>query len=177
MPYVSFYERFPEIAENETRTMNIIGKTNLPKGSYILTESFCDEEGCDCQRVFLNVFSSRTKRIEAVIAYGWEDAKFYADWFGNDDPSLIEELMGPALNTGSFQSKLAPAILDNVKDVLKNEQYVERIKKHYRMFKETVDKEHKIKRSIKPHRRSKIGRNDPCTCGSGKKYKKCCLEY
>ena len=22
----------------------------------------------------------------------------------------------------------------------------------------------------------KIGRNDPCPCGSGKKYKKCCLE-
>lgn len=22
---------------------------------------------------------------------------------------------------------------------------------------------------------TKIGRNDPCTCGSGKKYKKCCL--
>lgn len=21
---------------------------------------------------------------------------------------------------------------------------------------------------------SKVGRNDPCTCGSGKKYKKCC---
>jgi preprotein translocase subunit SecA len=26
-----------------------------------------------------------------------------------------------------------------------------------------------IKREVK-----KIGRNDPCTCGSGKKYKKCC---
>ena len=23
--------------------------------------------------------------------------------------------------------------------------------------------------------RRKIGRNDPCPCGSGKKYKKCCL--
>ncbi|MGB1398058.1 MAG: SEC-C metal-binding domain-containing protein, partial [Planctomycetota bacterium] len=22
---------------------------------------------------------------------------------------------------------------------------------------------------------AKIGRNDPCPCGSGKKYKKCCL--
>ncbi|HKK64153.1 MAG TPA: SEC-C metal-binding domain-containing protein [Bacteroidales bacterium] len=22
----------------------------------------------------------------------------------------------------------------------------------------------------------KIGRNDPCSCGSGKKYKKCCME-
>ena len=26
-----------------------------------------------------------------------------------------------------------------------------------------------------PQRTSKIGRNDPCLCGSGKKYKKCCL--
>jgi hypothetical protein len=25
-------------------------------------------------------------------------------------------------------------------------------------------------------RRQKIGRNDPCPCGSGKKYKKCCLQ-
>ena len=29
---------------------------------------------------------------------------------------------------------------------------------------------------INPHRKiqPKIGRNDPCPCGSGKKYKKCC---
>ncbi len=26
-------------------------------------------------------------------------------------------------------------------------------------------------------RKKKIGRNDPCPCGSGKKYKKCCLKY
>lgn len=25
-----------------------------------------------------------------------------------------------------------------------------------------------------PVRKQKIGRNDPCPCGSGKKYKKCC---
>jgi len=24
-------------------------------------------------------------------------------------------------------------------------------------------------------RKHKVGRNDPCPCGSGKKYKKCCL--
>jgi hypothetical protein len=24
---------------------------------------------------------------------------------------------------------------------------------------------------------AKIGRNDPCPCGSGKKYKKCCLQH
>ncbi len=27
-----------------------------------------------------------------------------------------------------------------------------------------------------PHRVVKIGRNDPCPCGSGKKYKKCCID-
>jgi len=32
-------------------------------------------------------------------------------------------------------------------------------------------KEEENKSTVKEH---KIGRNDPCTCGSGKKYKKCC---
>ncbi len=27
---------------------------------------------------------------------------------------------------------------------------------------------------VRPRRVEKVGRNDPCTCGSGKKYKKCC---
>jgi uncharacterized protein len=29
-------------------------------------------------------------------------------------------------------------------------------------------------RPAPPVRRNKIGRNDPCPCGSGKKYKRCC---
>jgi uncharacterized protein YecA (UPF0149 family) len=28
----------------------------------------------------------------------------------------------------------------------------------------------------KPLPKQKAGRNDPCPCGSGKKYKKCCLD-
>jgi len=27
---------------------------------------------------------------------------------------------------------------------------------------------------VRPRKVEKIGRNDPCSCGSGKKYKKCC---
>lgn len=45
---------------------------------------------------------------------------------------------------------------------------------------EILTKEHR-KEVIKAHKKSKtivkepkIGRNDPCPCGSGKKYKKCC---
>jgi hypothetical protein len=29
---------------------------------------------------------------------------------------------------------------------------------------------------MRSHPREKTGRNDPCPCGSGKKYKHCCLE-
>ncbi|MEQ1784803.1 MAG: SEC-C metal-binding domain-containing protein, partial [Hyphomonadaceae bacterium] len=30
--------------------------------------------------------------------------------------------------------------------------------------------------ALQAERPTKIGRNDPCPCGSGKKYKKCCLQ-
>lgn len=29
--------------------------------------------------------------------------------------------------------------------------------------------------TLEVHYMPKIGRNDPCPCGSGKKYKKCCM--
>ena len=33
-----------------------------------------------------------------------------------------------------------------------------------------------IKRQHNQPRATKIGRNEPCPCGSGEKYKKCCLK-
>lgn len=36
------------------------------------------------------------------------------------------------------------------------------------------DKEIHSRAEIKPVKKVKIGRNDQCPCGSGKKYKKCC---
>jgi preprotein translocase subunit SecA len=38
---------------------------------------------------------------------------------------------------------------------------------------ELIEKPKPKKEEIKPA--IKVGRNDPCPCGSGKKYKKCCL--
>lgn len=34
--------------------------------------------------------------------------------------------------------------------------------------------EYYVPQKVRKHK--KIGRNDPCPCGSGKKYKKCCLD-
>ena len=41
---------------------------------------------------------------------------------------------------------------------------------------EATELRKEAKRSVAAHRvtRQKIGRNEPCPCGSGKKFKKCC---
>ncbi|MDW7740673.1 MAG: SEC-C metal-binding domain-containing protein [Bacillota bacterium] len=53
-------------------------------------------------------------------------------------------------------------------EVIKDKDYVDRLARHYFLFKGSVN-EAKGGMGGK-----KIGRNEPCPCGSGKKYKKCC---
>lgn len=173
MPYEPFYERFPEVAEKETRTITILDDSELPAGEYQLIEAYCNEPDCDCRRVFFNVYSWQRREVVAVIAYGWESREYYAKWFGEDVPWIMRDLQGPVLNSASRQSELAPALLRMVELALQDRQYVARLKRHYRMFKATVDgagPEPVGKESTS----GKVGRNDPCPCGSGKKYKQCC---
>jgi len=66
--------------------------------------------------------------------------------------------------------------------------YHERLERHYEMWKRVVDDpghpdHHKVRTAahddpdFEPARRAgpRVGRNDPCPCGSGRKYKRCCL--
>ena len=141
MPFVRFHSRFPEIAELETRTVRTLrDSAALPAAEYAFVESFCDERGCDCRRVFFTVFSSRSHAMEAVIAYGWESREFYRKWLHYGSSSDIASLRGPILSELSPQSKNAPAILDLFRTMLMPDKaYVERVKGHYRLFRSTVD--------------------------------------
>lgn len=185
MMYVPFYEKFPELSEEETRSITCFDHPGLPNDTYFLIEAYCSDAGCDCRRVFFNVVSMTNKKVLAVIAFGWETNKYYEKWMGDDIPEIIESLKGPILNIASPQSEFAPIILELVNNVvLKDTNYIERLKKHYKLFKDKIDK--KEKRGIKVSRIDKdiniglpfveVGRNSPCPCGSGKKYKKCCLK-
>ncbi len=184
MPFTLFHERFPKIAEKETRTITIFNFSELPNDSYGLVEAYCDELDCDCRRVFLNVISANHKKLLATIAFGWESKEYYARWMGNNDPRAIKDLKGPVLNSASSQSKLAPALLNQIKVVLEDKNYIKRLKRHYNLFKDEIKKEEKkMQKQVGITNssytvlsaRPKVGRNDPCPCGSGKKYKKCCL--
>ena len=176
MAYTFFGAKFPDIAEGETRIVTVPYDGIVPGGEYGLIEFYCDEVGCDCRRVFLNVYSKEQDRFVAMVAYGWESEKFYAKWLGNNDPETIKELIGPILNLGSPQSEFSADWLEFIaKVVLKNKQYVERLKRHYLMFRQKIGEEEGVEKTNRSIVASpKVGRNELCPCGSGKKYKKCC---
>lgn len=75
MIYVPFHEYFHQIAEKETRSFIVFEGSELPARRYGLLEMYCGKSGSDCRRVFFSVVSSLTNRIEAVIAYGWENVQ------------------------------------------------------------------------------------------------------
>ena len=136
MHYAPFHEYCPKDAESETRSIAVVNDPDLPAGDYALLESYCQDPDCDCRRVFLCVRSRR--RVEAVIAFGWESRNFYARWMGSRDPRDIDQFKGPCLNLMSPQSDLAPALLRAVQDVLEDASYVASLKRHYAMFKQAL---------------------------------------
>ena len=63
-------------------------------------------------------------------------------------------------------------LLDCSIEAITPNQFEERLFNDARSFVEEVDRR-VVAKALK---RGRIGRNDPCPCGSGKKYKKCCAE-
>ncbi len=82
---------------------------------------------------FFNLFSMKERKVLAVIAFGWENERFYAKWMGSSDPRIAKELKGPILNRSTAQSKLAPALLKLVNRMaLRDNGYIVRLKRHYK---------------------------------------------
>jgi len=196
---VPFIELFPEIGQAETRcAMKFRDDGGLPAGKYCFVESYCGAADCDCRRVFLNVESDG--KWLATIGFGWEGKDYYRKWFGGKDADgIAAQMAGAALELSGHHSQYDRALLALFKDSLMNDRvYVERLKRHYAMFKAALKAgrghgvkvlsedeleemladsegaaETKAKNSSGPGQ--KVGRNEPCPCGSGKKYKKCCM--
>jgi hypothetical protein len=156
MAYVRLYDLFPDVAMEETRTLTVFSynKYGVPPGNYGLIEMYCNDEGCDCRRVFLAVISSVTKSIEAVITFGWESKAFYARWMNRGtgtsyskmdafDREIGDNMHGIHLNLASEQSKIAPNIMQMVTElVLSDKDYVDRLKRHYKLFRSKIDEQY-----------------------------------
>jgi len=135
-----FVERFPEVGARETRSVKVAEHQDLPAGEYGFLELYCDESGCDCRRVIIQVLRPETgwSKVWATIGYGWESLDFYRQWGGaHSDPV---EMKGPELDPLNPQTKYSPAHLNLFRIFLQSPDYVERLKRHYQMFRDSVEK-------------------------------------
>jgi hypothetical protein len=177
MHLIPFYVVEPDLAARETRVMNTLAvEDGLPLGSYGLLEFYCPDPTCDCRRVMLNVVEEkRPDHFLACISFG----------FDRDGESA-----GPFLDPLNPQSQYAAQLLRLVGDViLSDAAYVARLERHYASVKRAASDPqhpayHHLQRVLVDDARdfplptlstSRAGRNDPCPCGSGKKYKHCCM--
>jgi hypothetical protein len=78
MPMIPFMERFPEVGARETRSVRVPQRQDLPEGEYGFVELYCDEPGCDCRRVMIDVLRPETgwSKVWATISYGWGESRF-----------------------------------------------------------------------------------------------------
>jgi|GEM_PF-565943 len=182
-----FSEKFKKLAEKETRMVTVLRKGDfgsLPLGHYVFVESYCEEKNCDCRRVFISVLGRNVDKILASISMGFDSESYAA---------------GPFLDDLNIQSEYSKDLMGLFLHVINTDRaYLARLQRHYVIFKEKIDGKayrgepfetpgsiERIEKSMdmprlgmsKPTIRSlpKTGRNEPCPCGSGKKYKKCCM--
>ncbi|MBU2638561.1 MAG: hypothetical protein KJ955_06305 [Nanoarchaeota archaeon] len=132
-----FCNRFPEVAEKETRCVIIPEGNPLPAGDYYMAESFCNDKKCDCRRAFINVIYN--DKIIATIGFGWEDSAFYKKW-AHGDKEIAVNMKGPILELGGVYTKYSERVLVLFKEIMMHDEvFLERLKDHYKMFKEALD--------------------------------------
>lgn len=184
MPMTNFFQTFPKLAGSELRNFTIGPgpASTLPEGRYSFVEFYCGDRDCDCRRVLIAVYSEKENEYVAHISMAFDSGK---------------QMAGPFLDPLGPQRPYAPELLDFFTAMINTDPaYVERLQRHYVQFKERVDRRPYAGRSFEPaggseriattwmanrpltapaRREVRAGRNDPCPCGSGKKYKRCCL--
>lgn len=139
MPMIPFMERFPEVGARETRSVTVPRGQGLPEGEYGFVELYCDEPGCDCRRVMIDVLRPETgwSKVWATISYGWESVHFYRNW-GMVDSDPVQT-KGPYLDPLNPQTKYSPALLDLFRFLIQSPEYIARLQRHYEMFRASVD--------------------------------------
>jgi len=152
MPMIPFVERFPVVGARETRSVTVTNRQDLPEGEYGFLEFYCGEPGCDCRRVMIDVLRPETgwSKIWATISYGWESLDFYAKWGGAASDPL--EMKGPYLDPLNPQTEYSSALLNLFRFLLQSPDYVERLKRHYQMFRDSVQKRSGRQASLESNR-------------------------
>lgn len=101
--------------------------------------------------------------------YQLPEAKSIIQWLNSD--GLVAELEGDLSDSSNFG--LAKSMFMTGRDAGYDMTSQAGLAEFVKVYNESLGQGHAPPASAADQ--SKVGRNDPCPCGSGKKYKKCCL--
>lgn len=142
-------------------------------------------EGYICGECYGNV-ENHIRENGGRVQHGWIiwetpdvllDAEFHAVWVNNkgDYVDVTPKADGEEsilFLPDSKRTFTKEELIDNIrKPLVDNEDtrgVIEKAKERFEIKNRTYKESLKVKKK-------KIGRNEPCPCGSGKKYKKCCM--
>jgi hypothetical protein len=184
---VPFLSVEPDLAVKETRTVTLFApREGIPAGEYGFVECYCPDPDCNCRSVLIEVVArEHPTRVLAAISLKFDRDAEYA---------------GPFLDPMNAQGPYADALLRLFIGVaLSDPAYLARLERHYDQVKRAArDPAHPAYDRLRQATDSDggwisvremdallgktdpgpapapVGRNDPCPCGSGKKYKHCC---
>ncbi|HUY00965.1 MAG TPA: SEC-C metal-binding domain-containing protein [Candidatus Deferrimicrobium sp.] len=153
---------------NEVWDLEIIPSTIYEDYKFILTE---------CQKFYqrYNFEKSKLKRIELKLKLIEENSKSYSY------SSRLEKMQRALKEVEEIESNKNPAIqyYNFLKQYEINFATNDEVNTHVNYIKigpEDFLKDSGSECQSTQKIKSKVGRNTPCPCGSGKKYKKCCLK-
>jgi tetratricopeptide (TPR) repeat protein len=140
-----------------------------------------NEEECD--RLFSMWLESDPDWCWGYI--GWSDCYFFKKERTDADLEKAETIIAKALSQKGIRDRLY--VVERAEEIYRamgnNEKAAELEKEMTELKKKMTEAEEEgiieLEKSITagPIKAEKIGRNSPCPCGSGKKYKKCCGKW
>ncbi len=123
------------------------------------------------------VQSASYEQKDPLLIYKMESFKLFSLMLEKYNKTVISTLFKAQLysqETTQVKQALPPKKSDFSKMKTQKEDFIERRAKEKETLKENEVQQPVEKKKIEPVRvEKKIGRNDPCPCGSGKKYKSC----
>lgn len=169
---LAFNKKFPE--------QNMIGikvtqDEILPKGMYILLDFICTNQNCDCKGCVIEVIKKplvETAKLKEDGIYMASIDFYWGEKFRNKKICHVCRQYKISLRNDYKQSEYAEDILKWFRSLVHNEMFVSTIKKRYNRFKRSIIESEQSTLALS--KSFKISRNDPCSCGSGKKFKRCC---
>lgn len=151
---------YTEIYEDE--------KINVEKTeeTHELKDFYCKNKDCDCTNIRFGVYLYGEEEV-GEIWYNYKEAKLIK-------PSEYEFLIDELRKMGEEKFDLFNQALAARHTSIKNTFEIFQLKREKAILEQEYDSTIRKITKTKPQL-PKVGRNAPCPCGSGKKYKKCCL--